>query len=256
MVASTLASLQGTLADIYDLPGTPDVQEFLMTDRAHLASYSERETDEQLLVAHDGDTLSLALYIDATVLARLADHDPCDALTGDNLADYLTVAEGVSHFVYVAWNARHDKPVTLLELELQAEVDKYVLGAWLLREQGAGRFPRELHRALFDRTHVDPSASSSPDSFLASSSRLNLIHSPSLRRSRLPCGFAASRAPAVPTRAYGSNPDGRVRSTVSLPCSPRAGVDSMLSGARSRGTPARPASIHSTRALPRSSWTI
>jgi hypothetical protein len=155
---STLATLQGALADIYDLPGTPDVQEYLMTDRARLASYSQRATDEQLLVAEDGDTVSLALYIDAAVLERLAAHDPCDALTGRNLADYLTVAEGVSHFVYVAWNAGHDKPVTLLELELQAEVDKYVLGAWLLREQGDGRFPRELHRALFERAHVDPCA--------------------------------------------------------------------------------------------------
>jgi hypothetical protein len=156
MGAGTLATLQGALAEIYDLPGTPDVQEFLMTDRAHLASYSQRASDEQLLVAVDGDTLSLALYIDAAVLARVAGRDPCEALTGENLADYLTVAEGVSHFVYVAWNAGHDKPVTLLELELQAEVDKYVLGAWLLRSQGAGRFPRELHRALFDRAHVDP----------------------------------------------------------------------------------------------------
>ena len=64
----------------------------------------------------------------------------------------------MSHFVYVAWNAGFDKPVTLLELELQAEVDKYVLGAWLLREQGDGRFPRELHRALFERTRIDPCA--------------------------------------------------------------------------------------------------
>ena len=93
----------------------------------------------------------MALYIDAAVLERLAGRDPFAGLTHDNLADYLTAAEGVSHFVYVAWNTGHDKPVTLLELELQAEVDKYVLGVWLLREQGAGRFPRELHRALFER---------------------------------------------------------------------------------------------------------
>jgi hypothetical protein len=158
MGAATLAALQEALAEIYDVPGTPDVQEYLLTDRARLASYSQRATDEQLLVAEDGDTVSLALYIDPEVMERLASHDPCDELNAANLADYLTVAEGVSHFVYVAWNAGHDKPVTLLELELQAEVDKYVLGAWLLRSQGEGRFPRELHRALFERAHVDPSA--------------------------------------------------------------------------------------------------
>jgi hypothetical protein len=154
---ATLTSLQGALAEIYDLPSTPDVAEFLRPDRARLGDLPEaRAGDEQLILSEEGDTLSLALYIDAAVLDRLARCDPYDALTGENLADYLTAAEGVSHFVYVAWNAGHDKPVTLLELELQAEVDKYVLAAWLLRAQGAGRFPRELHRALFERARVDP----------------------------------------------------------------------------------------------------
>jgi hypothetical protein len=158
-VHATLASLQSALAEIYDLAATPDVADFLLTDRASLAQLAAaRATDEQLLVAEDGDTLSLGLFIDAAVLARLTHRDPYASLTGENLADYLTAAEGVSHFVYVAWNAAHDKPVTLLELELQAEIDKYVLAAWLLREQGDGRFPRELHRALFERARIDPVA--------------------------------------------------------------------------------------------------
>jgi hypothetical protein len=157
MNTSALASLQDSLADIYDLPATPDVAQFLLTDRASLAHVGARRAgDEQLIVAEEGDTLSMALYIDAAVLKRLANRDPFESLTHENLADYLTVAEGVSHFVYVAWNAGFDKPVTLLELELQAEVDKFVLGAWLLRKQCAGRVPRELHRALFERTRVDP----------------------------------------------------------------------------------------------------
>jgi hypothetical protein len=159
MNGDTLVSLQGALTEIYDLPVTPDVRDFLMTDRAGLGAVSgARASDEQLIVAEEGDTLSMALYIDAAVFERLGRCDPFAELTQDNLADYLTVAEGVSHFVYVAWNTGYDKPVTLLELELQAEVDKYVLCAWLLREQGAGRFPRELHRVLFERAHVDPVA--------------------------------------------------------------------------------------------------
>lgn len=162
----TLAALQDALADIYDLRATPDVADYLLTDRIRFAGLAPtrdgdeplRDSDEQLIVAEEGDTVALALYIDATVLERLERRDPFAALTTENLGDYLTVAEGVSHFVYVAWNAGHDKPVTLLELELQAEVDKYVLGVWLLRAQGAGRFPCELHRALFERTRVDPRA--------------------------------------------------------------------------------------------------
>ncbi|HVY30367.1 MAG TPA: hypothetical protein VHB79_27605 [Polyangiaceae bacterium] len=41
--------------------------------------------------------------------------------------DWLQLAEGVSHFVYVANRARQELPSTHLELELQAEVDKFVL---------------------------------------------------------------------------------------------------------------------------------
>lgn len=186
MAADTLASLQSALAEIYDLRDTPAVGEFLLTDRAQLRGFSDtRATDEQLIVAEEGDTLSLALFIDDAVLARLALRDPRAALDHDNLADYLTVAEGVSHFVYVAWNAGHDKPVTLLELELQAEVDKYVLCAWLLREQGAGRFPRELHRALFDRTRVDP---------VAAAGRVNLYRTASNYAGRFCRRVAASLA--------------------------------------------------------------
>jgi len=186
MSADTLASLQSALADLYDLPGMPPVGEFLTTDVADLHACSDaRPSDEQLLVAVEGDTASLALYIDGAVLERLAQHDPFAALDQENLADYLTVAEGVSHFVYVAWNAGHDKPVTLLELELQAEVDKYVLGALLLGEQGAGRFPRELHRALFDRARVDP---------VAAAGRVNLYQTASNYAARFCRRVAASLA--------------------------------------------------------------
>ncbi len=47
-------------------------------------------------------------------------------------------------------------PVTLLELELQGEIDKYVSSLWLLREQDPTRFPSELHWLLFENCRVDP----------------------------------------------------------------------------------------------------
>ena len=172
MSLAMLTSLQEALAEIYDLPATPDVREFLLTDREHLAAISSaRHCDEQLLLAEEGDTLSMSLYIDQKVLSRLAGQDPLAALTHENLADYLTAAEGVSHFVYVAWNTGFDKPVTLLELELQAEVDKYVLGAWLLSAQNGGRFPRELHRVLFERTRIDPVAAAGREGLYRMASR-------------------------------------------------------------------------------------
>ena len=151
-----LQALQSLLAGIYDVPLTHDVSEFLLTDRSRLPpTVRASDSDEQVLVAEDGGTLWVSVYLEPAVLQRLASADPFEALHGGNIADYWTALEGVSHFVYLAWNASHDRPVTMLELELQAEIDKYVSSLWLLREQNPDRFPVELHHVLFERTRVD-----------------------------------------------------------------------------------------------------
>jgi len=149
--------LQLLLQGIYDLPLAHDVAQFLLTDRSALpAEFGQNGTDEQLLVAQDGADMTLGLFLEPGVLSRLAKANPLAALNGGNLADYWTALEGVSHFVYLAWNAGHDRPVGLMELELQAEVDKYVCSVQLLRAQDPTRFPAELHRALFESARVDP----------------------------------------------------------------------------------------------------
>lgn len=149
--------LQTVLQRLYDVPLAHDIAQFLMTDRSALpATLGARATDEQLLVAEEGGEMSLGLFLAPEVLERLEEANPLDALNGGNLADYWTALEGVSHFVYLAWNAGHDRPVGLMELELQAEVDKYVCSVQLLRAQDPSRFPAELHRALFEGARVDP----------------------------------------------------------------------------------------------------
>jgi hypothetical protein len=151
-----LQALQDRLADIYDLPMDYCVDDFLFTERAHLPSQvRDSNTDEQVLVLDEGDAAAVGLFLDPQLLARLAAANPIEALHSGNLADYWTALEGVSHFIYLAWNAAHDRGVTLLELELQAEIDKYVTSWWLLREQDPQRFPAELHRLLFERTRID-----------------------------------------------------------------------------------------------------
>src|SRR5262245_11340616 len=151
-----LQELQKLLGGIYDVPLTHDVSEFLLTDRARLPQAARASrAGEQVLVAEDGDTLWISVYLEPALLQRLAASNPFEALHGDNIADYWTALEGVSHFVYLVWNASHDRSVTTLELELQAEIDKYVGSLWLLRAQNPGRFPAELHPLLFDRARVD-----------------------------------------------------------------------------------------------------
>ena len=151
-----LRRLQDLIAGIYDLAVPQDVGDFVVTDRRLLpVEQAASETDEQLLVACGDDALDIALYLDAGLLLRLEAADPTDALHEGNVADYLTAMEGVSHFVCVAWHARHDRDVSLLALEMQAEIDKYLGTYLLLRRQWPERFPAELHDLLFTRARVD-----------------------------------------------------------------------------------------------------
>jgi len=154
-----LKTLQSHLGRIYDVASAYDVYDFLVTDRSDLRTLAKvvpsRSCEEQLLVGSDGETLRLSLYIDAAVLGRLAADSPFQRLSEENLADYWTALEGVSHFLYVTWCAARDRQVSQLELETQAEVDKYVATLFLLGEQTAGRFPAWLHEWLFERTAFD-----------------------------------------------------------------------------------------------------
>jgi hypothetical protein len=154
-----LSRLQELIGGIYDVRVAYDVYDFLVTDRGQLPRAPDGGlADEELIVAEspDGGEMALSLYLDPALLERLKNADPLVELNGGNVADWWTALEGVSHFLYLAWNAGHDKPVSLLELEMQAEVDKYVASYWLMRRQYPEHFPLELRRALFERTRVDP----------------------------------------------------------------------------------------------------
>ena len=125
----------------------------------------------------------MSLYLDPRLLERLDRADPMERLHEGNVADYLTALEGVSHFVYLAWNAGHDKPVSLLELEMQAEVDKYVGSYWLMRRQLPGRHPAELLRLLFERARIDPRLAAGRENLYREASRYAEVFCRRLERS-------------------------------------------------------------------------
>ena len=132
--------LQQHLSDIYQVGGVHDVRDFLITD-PRLARYIGAgsmlaDTSETLLLAEDDEGLALSLFLDGELLARLESADPLSRLRPDQLDDLWKVFEGLSHFNCVAWKASRDRSVSLLELELQAEIDKFVGTTLLAQSQG------------------------------------------------------------------------------------------------------------------------
>lgn len=143
----------------YALESPHSVSRFLVTNPDLLASLglapAEAPCAERVLVAEGDGGMDLAVYLESGLLERLDGTDPLEDLHDDNLGDFLTALEGVSHFVYLVWNAMLGKQVTLLELELQAEVDKFVVAAQLLARQRGG-VPSALHDRLFRHFRLVP----------------------------------------------------------------------------------------------------
>jgi len=154
-MAAPIAALQQHLERLYEVDPGYLAEQFLVSERNDLPGIpAPHAPEEELLLSQGGGDLELALYLSAALLERLHRDDPLDRLHDGNFADLCLAIEGVSHFLYVAWNARRDHPVTRLELELQAEVDKYIISTLLFGRQGRGRVPRNLHGRLFRHCRI------------------------------------------------------------------------------------------------------
>jgi hypothetical protein len=122
----TLGRVQRGLEALYRVDTGVEVGDFTVGRELRDALVTARRPREQLLVCEADGEMAVALFIDPSVLANLTSHDPARGLGDHNFGDFLLAIEGVSHFIYAIWCARAERPVSQLELELQAEVDKYV----------------------------------------------------------------------------------------------------------------------------------
>ena len=147
-MSAVLRALQGGLESMYRVSTSLDVGDFLVDDRQRLEYGAARAPEEQLFVHESGDELAISLYVNDRALEHLSRSDPRRRLDDENLDDFLLATEGVSHFVYLAQRAQAQRPVSAVELELQAEIDKWLVVLLVSWDQ-TGAPPADLRRRLF-----------------------------------------------------------------------------------------------------------
>ncbi len=144
-----LRSLQRTMAELYDLELEVDIDDFVCSAEVARAVAGDDEVarGELLLVGPRGDDVELGVYVDGRAIATLAEGG--GILAPRRFAAYCLAAEGVSHFLYVVFRATHQQAVSLFELELQGEVDKYAVA--VLATEASPRLARSrlVRHALF-----------------------------------------------------------------------------------------------------------
>lgn len=150
----SLGALQSQLEDIYGVRLHHRVDDFLITDAALAArldtSENPRTAPEKLLVQEQGQDLWMTLYIASDVVDTVVGCDAAAGFDESTRGAFCTALEGVSHFLYLGWNAMRARSVTQLELELQAEVDKFVCMVSLGRRERDPARLAALHSWLFD----------------------------------------------------------------------------------------------------------
>jgi hypothetical protein len=134
-----LAETQRRLMDYYRLASIPPIQGFVRPTAA--------PSRERLWVRQSADLLELALELPGVALSLPA--TALDAPRPGDLDCLCQAVEGVSHFVLLAHRAKRERPTTELELELQGELDKYLMLAVAPLRPLPHRQRRALRARLF-----------------------------------------------------------------------------------------------------------
>lgn len=144
--------IQQRIEAIYGVRCEHRASDFLVDTEAAAQLGGTGRAREELLVHEHDEGLDLALYVDPSLLERLKSFEQAPvSVLDEELPGFCEAAEGVSHFLYMAQTAQLDRRVSLLELEAQAEVDKFAICSLLKWGQGAAGWARHLSNRLFDR---------------------------------------------------------------------------------------------------------
>lgn len=149
-----LADLQARLQARYDLDIPYRIEQFISCDKAladELADAQarmgqERPTvdEEVMFIEQREDSLEFTVYFDEQLLMAVS-------AANSDLDGMCTVVEGASHAVCLLWHAHNDRQIRPIELELQAEIDKFMI---LVESDASGIDGRLLHRCLFSNSRL------------------------------------------------------------------------------------------------------
>jgi len=146
-----LNAIQTWMEQSYRLEPAGPLQPFLIDHELVLSYLGKRhplaKAEEVVLLLDEAQDCHLGLYLDPRLLkeneVRLSAHQ------------WMTLVEGVSHLLLLLNRLKSKQEVSQLELELQAEIDKFIFMKFYVPESGAeakGHLQREA-----DLKKLDPS---------------------------------------------------------------------------------------------------
>jgi hypothetical protein len=97
---------------------------------------------------------NIGIYFSQAFIDQHAEATPKNLITTKSLDSHCAIIEEVSHFHLLAHRTLCDQPVTRLELETQAEIDKFLICATMLFEQTGDSHFQSLARCIYDQSTI------------------------------------------------------------------------------------------------------
>ncbi len=165
MSGSLIEQVQRLLERTYDLEsGRVDVGAFLIGDDGYRRLYgdgrparnvgSEQGDGSRVLVRETERGLRACIYFPDRMIEALERHPPQRGLGDRNVDPFATLVEELDHLLCLADRAARKLPVSMLELEVQANVSKYLVLARFLAGRRGRLSPRSrtwLRYHLFEK---------------------------------------------------------------------------------------------------------
>ena len=126
-----IRGLQREIEALYGVSTVPQIEDFLITTDQLRELAPSDDGLPKVLLAQDGEGVRLSIHLGDEVQRRV------ESTQAPELEDFCIVAEEISHFIYLCFRAQIDAPVSKLDLEVQAEIDKFILATRFFPAEGS-----------------------------------------------------------------------------------------------------------------------
>ena len=152
-----LSRIQKIIEKIYKVETFLNIENYLINDPLSNNSNNQKScrikspsSKGYLFLCQNDDELKIAVYLGRETLSNLKNIHLQKDFCKINLSDFFLATEEISHFIYAVWNAIHKRQITIFEMELQAEVDKYITAIFYSSSINSARVPaKTIKKQIF-----------------------------------------------------------------------------------------------------------
>lgn len=146
-----IRKIDEAIKTLYNLEHSQNAVDFLVRQPA--VPTQGKEVHGSLYLMPEGEDVSIGIYLHPIVREELSDFRRWnqDVWTESQRHAFVTATEEVSHFNYFLYHAEKGRAISQFELELQGEIDKFMLLFFSPNKKTSGQKFESLFETLFSK---------------------------------------------------------------------------------------------------------